>query len=454
MEKTQDLTNGDITSQLLAMAIPMIATSFIQTAYSLIDMIWIGRLGSSAVASVGTASFLINMSVAIFTIIATGTSIKISHRFGAKDYGPIKAYIVNGRIIALLIALVYAALMIVFKHEVIGFFKINDPLIQLHAEKYLVISMLATPFMFLNTLYTSTFNSFGNSKLSFKLNTVGLALNIILDPLFIFGVNGFMALGVSGAAYASIIGRIVVFILYVYQSRDMETFQNLRYKIDIERLKEVLKLGFPNMIQRVSFIAIAMMMARLISSFGATGIAVQKIGLQVESISYMTIGGLYGAVSIFIGQNFGVKNIARIRSGYKRALLISSAFGLTTTLLFIIFAKPIFMLFVSDKETIALGVNYLQIIGLSQMFMCIEIVTMASFNGVGKTYIPAAVSLTFTSLRIPIAYILSKQLMMGLNGVWWSISATSMIKGLLLVTLFLIFLYKKNNMFESEGANA
>lgn len=452
--KTRDLTKGNITSQLIAMAIPLIATSFIQTTYSLIDMVWIGRLGSNAVVAVGTASFIINMAIALSTIVVTGTAIKIAHKFGAKEYDEIKEYIVNAFIVILFLAFLYASLVIHFKHEIIGFFNINDQWISLHSKKYLVISMLGIPIMYMNQLYTSTLNSFANSKLSFKLNSVGLLVNVILDPLLIFGVGGYLKFGVEGAAYASVIGRSIVLLLYIMHSRGVVDIHEIKFKLNKNKLKEVFKLGLPNMIQRVSFIAIGIIMARLIADFGATGIAVQKIGVQVESISYMTIGGLNGAVSVFIGQNFGVKNMKRIASGYKKALLISLAFGLFTTTILTVFSKDIFALFVSDSLTIDMGAKYLKIIGLSQMFMCIEIVSMAAFNGIGKTHVPAIVSLTFTSLRIPFAYILSRNLMMGVDGVWWSISATSMIKGIILVTLFSTFLYRQLSKLEGVVSNA
>ncbi len=475
MSQTRNVTQGSITSHLLHMAIPLIATSFIQTTYNLIDMIWIGRLGSHAVAAVGTAGFLINMSMALAMIIVTGTGIKVSHYFGAGAHNKIKQCITNGYIMALFIGVVYGATVIIAKKQIIGFFQLDDPWIITKAENYLVISMVATPIIYLNLLYTSIFNSFGNSRLSFKMNSAGLLVNMVLDPLLIFGIGGvakggdlalhganvvegvvaggdiIQGFGVEGAAYASVIGRMVVLGLFVLQSQRLADFHKLPKRLDTTALKSTLKLGLPHMVQRVSFIGVSMIIARLIAQFGATGIAVQKIGIQIEAITYMTIGGLHGAVSVFIGQNYGVQDLCRIREGYKKALTISFLFGIITTAILVLVPEPIFHIFVDEPETIAMGVAYLRIIGLSQIFMCIEIVTMASFNGLGKTYVPMGVSFVFTGLRIPMAYGLALGLSLGLNGVWWSISVTSMIKGVLLVSLFFITIYGKKRLF---GGNA
>ncbi len=443
MKQTHDFTKGKVAGPLLKMAVPLIATNFIQTAYNITDMIWVGKLGSGAVVSVGTAGFAVNMATALFTLVATGTGIKLAHSIGAKDHGALKQYIVNSYLMAAVLAVLYAGGVFIFQDALLSFFNLGDPTIVAHAKDYLVISMVSVPFMFFNMLYASILNSYGNSKRSFQLNTFGLLANMVLDPLLIFGLGGVLQLGVAGAAWASLIGRLIVFSLSLYDSRRVLRDQARDIKLDNSKIREVMVMGLPFTLQRVAFTGIGIYMAKLIADFGAVGIAVQKIGLQVEAISYMTIGGLYGAVSVFIGQNYGAKQIKRIGIGYRVGLAFSIVFGLFTTGVFLAFARPIFSIFVADQATIAMGVQYLTIIGLSQVFMCMEIVGMASFNGMGKTYVPAAVSLTFTTLRIPLALYLAHKVNLGLDGVWWSISGTSMVKGSVLTLFFVAYLIWK-----------
>ncbi|WP_242947321.1 MATE family efflux transporter, partial [Clostridium haemolyticum] len=151
--------------------------------------------------------------------------------------------------------------------------------------------------------------------------------------------------------------------------------------------------------------------------WGNVAIAVQKVGSQIESISWMTAGGFQTAISTFVGQNYGAKKWDRIIDGYKAAVIIVGTIGVFATCLLIFGAEPIFSFFIPEKSTIPYGVDYLKILGISQFFMCMEIATAGAFNGMGKTVPPAIVGIVFTGLRIPSALMVSKYL--GLNGVWW-----------------------------------
>lgn len=443
MTKSTDLTRGSITSKLLKLTLPLVASNFIQTAYSFIDMIWIGKLGNESVVAIGTASFFINMAFALFAIVVTGTGIKISNSFGAKDYNKVEQYTVNGYILSFLLAIIYSVTIILFRDQIIGFFNIEEEIIRTAASKYLLISMLGTIFMFFNSIFSSILTSLGNSKLSFKINSVGFIINVLLDPVLIFGIGGYLKLGINGAAIATIISRIVVFIISIYSGKRLLKSRKISLNINWSLAKEVIILGFPFAVQRVIFTLLGIVIARIITKWGSDGIAVQKIGLQIEALSYMTIGGLYGAVIAFIGQNYGAKNNRRIKKVYNTAITISSMFGLFITMIFLIFPREIFGIFLDDPTVISKGVDYLRIIGLSQIFMSVEIVGMASFNGVGRTRIPATVSLIFTSARIPLIFLLTSWFHLGLNGVWWAISITSIVKGLVLISWFRLHINKK-----------
>lgn len=439
MKKLNNLTEGNISKLLLGLAIPIMGSSFLQMAYGLVDMFWIGRIGSSAVAAIGTASFFLNLGEAINSIVVMGGGIKVSHSVGSKNYADSDEYISNSFILNILIAFIYILILILFKDSLIDFFNLNNILVEKEAKIYLIIVGIGLLFKFNNLLYVRILNSFGESKLPFKINSVGVILNILLDPLLIFGLN----LGVAGAAIATIFSQAVNTYLFMRASRK---YFVIDLKINFNKILTILSMGIPLGIQRILFTGFGIVIGKIISLFGPDAIAAQKIGLQIEAISYMTVGGLYGATASFIGQNFGANKPSRIVSGYKISLLIALSIGIFTTIIFTCFPKFLMEIFVKDEKTISSGIGYLRIVGISQIFMCIEIVTNGSFNGLGQPKIPSIVSVIFTSLRIPLAYYLIKDF--GIDGVWISISSTSIIKGIITPTLFYLQLKKFKNYQE------
>jgi len=431
MRKNNNLTEGNIQKMLVALAIPIMGSAFLQMAYGLVDMIWIGRLGSSAVAGIGTASFFINMGFAVNSMIVTGAGIKIAHAIGAKEDQLTRDYIRNAFILNAIVSAVYISALLFFRKDLIGFFKLNDPAVESMAETYMVIVGVSLIFKFTNFVYVRILNSFGESKLPFKINSAGVILNIVLDPILIFGLD----MGVGGAALATFISQALVTFLFMRHSKAFFILKK-HFSYSIEAIKSILTLGLPLGIQRVLFTGFGIVIARIIASWGPDAIAAQKIGLQIESISYMTVGGLYGAVSSFIGQNYGAQLKGRLVEGYRTAFKLSIGVGIITTILFVVFPEFLIRIFVDDSGTIEAGVGYIRIVGFSQLFMCVEIITNGSFSGIGKPKIPSTISIIFTGARIPIALFLSQEHLFGLNGVWMSISITSILKGILSPLLF------------------
>jgi Na+-driven multidrug efflux pump len=167
---------------------------------------------------------------------------------------------------------------------------------------------------------------------------------------------------------------------------------------------------------------------------------VQSVGAQIESISWTTAGGFQTALSAFVGQNFGAKKWDRIYKGYFTSLGVIAIIGTITSCLLIFLPGPIFSIFIREQNVIKDGIVYLRILGVSQLFMCIEITTAGAFNGVGKTIPPSIVGIVLNAMRIPGALLLSA--LIGLNGVWWSISLSSVLKGIILTSWFILFLVR------------
>ena len=452
MNNKNDLTKDRIFTSILFLALPIMGTSFVQMAYNLIDMIWIGKLGSSATAAVGTAGFYMWFSMGIIFLCRIGAEVLVAQSVGRKDLKATKETVQNVLQMALVFSLIFMAIVLIFKHQLIAFFDIKETNVVDMAVSYLSIVAFGFVFTFLNPIFTAIFNGYGKSGVPFAINTIGLIFNIIFDPLLIFGIGPFPALGVKGAAIATVIAQMIVtfvFIFYIRRNKDVHMFDGLHIfnRPNEKRIFSILKIGLPAGIQSMLFTIFAMVIARIIADWGAVAIAVQKVGSQIESVSWMTASGFSTATSTFVGQNYGAGKYDRIKYGYRISLIIMAIIGIITTFGLIFFAEPLFKIFINEEVALREGVIYLKILGISQFFMCLEIVTNGAFNGLGKTMYPALNSTFFNFLRIPMALYLS-QTIFSLQGVWWSISISSILKGIVIVSLFVWTLYKVKKEME------
>lgn len=438
-----NLTEGKILKKLIILALPIMGTSFIQMAYNLTDMLWVGALGSRAVTAVGTAGFFTWFAFAFITIPQIGAAVGIAQSVGKKDTEETKSYIRHSVQLDVILALLYGFTIFIFRRQFIGFFNLKSADIINNASSFLGIISLGMVFFFLSPVLTAIFNGHGDSRTPFIISTIGLIINIVLDPLLILGIGPFPRLGVSGAAIATIFAQFFTATTYIFVIRKRTNyFKGIHFlqKPDWKHMSRIVRFGLPVSLQSGAFTLIAMIIARILSNWGPTPIAVQSVGSQIESISWMTAGGFQTALAAFVGQNFGAKKWDRIYKGYFTAIGIISVIGLITSSLLIFLPGPIFSIFIREKNVVKEGITYLRILGVSQFFMCIEITTAGAFNGLGRTVPPSLNGIVFNTLRIPGAILLSAVL--GLSGVWWSISLSSVMKGIILTSWFIIFLNK------------
>ena len=215
MSKQIDLTEGNIVEKLVKLSLPIMGTAFIQIAYSLIDMIWVGKIGSKSVAAVGTAGFYPWLAMAFIMISRVGGEIKVSQSVGEKNEKDTKYYIKSAIEINMILSFLYSLTLIFFRGPLVAFFKLGDIDVISMSKQYLLIIGFGMMFYFINPVFTSIFVGLGNSKSPFKINTIGLVTNIILDPILIFGSRSISNNGCLGAALATIISHIVVFLCFV-----------------------------------------------------------------------------------------------------------------------------------------------------------------------------------------------------------------------------------------------
>lgn len=446
MKRNVDLLHGPILPSLTRLAVPIMATSLVQMAYNLTDMAWIGRLGSGAVTAVGTAGLYIWLFQGVITLAKIGGQAKIAQNLGAGNEKEAGEYAKGALQAAFLLAFLCGVVSLLFAGPLIAFFGLQNGGIVKEAEVYLRITGGAVVCSFLNAVLTGILTACGDSKTPFKANVVGLIANIILDPVLIFGVGPFPVMGVAGAAVATVLAQLVVTVLFVLAVKDdtviFDKFK-LFSKTSLRHFKGIVQIGFPAAVQQMIMAVISMVLTRLVAGWGDTAVAVQRVGSQIESISWMTAEGFGAAINAYTGQNYGAGKFKRVRDGYIASVKVMSIWGIFTTAVLMLLSVPIFSVFISEPEVLQGGSEYLKIIGVSQLFMCIEILTIGAFSGLGKTMVPSIISVVLTVLRIPMAVLFSATVL-GLNGIWWALTVSSIMKGTVFLVFYLFVLKKLN----------
>ena len=435
-----NLTKGPILKTLTKLAIPIMASYFIGTLYNITDMAWIGQLGSKAVAGVGVGGMFTWLSQGLSSIARMGGQVQVAQCIGRGDREKAHGYAQVAIQLAFYMGLIFALISLIFVHQMVGFFNLTDPEAYSAAVSYTRIACGLIVFSFLTVTLTGLYTAQGDSQTPFWANLIGLATNMILDPILILGPGPFPKLGVIGAAIATVTAQFIVMgimVLGVMRQKKENVLKGIRLAAVIpgSYLKGICQIGIPSGIQDMTYCFISMILTRMVSGFGAEAIATQRVGGQIESISWHTADGFAAALNAFTAQNYGAGKMDRVKKGYRASLLTVGVWGLLVTAIFVFAPNTIARIFFHEPKAIAIAVSYLIIIGLSEAFLCVEITTIGAISGLGKTHLCSIISILFTSMRIPLAIVLGNT-SLGLDGIWWALSSTTMIKGIIFTGTF------------------
>ena len=270
-------------------------------------------------------------------------------------------------------------------------------------------------------------------------NCTGLAVNMALDPVLIFGMGPFPRMEAAGAAAATVTAQMIVTLVLAGRAfQDKVLFDRicLWKKTSLSYFRDIFKLGVPSALQSMFYSGISMVLTKMVASWGDAAIAVQRVGGQVECISWMTAEGFGSAMNAFTGQNFGARFYDRVKKSYLLAMVVIGLWGTFTSCVLIFGAEFIFTIFIQEPQVLPLGISYLVILGIGQMPMCLELLTVGALQGLGKTLPSSVITIALTAARIPLALILTRT-GLGLNGIWWALTLTSMAKGCMFVGYYL-----------------
>ena len=423
-----NLTEGSIIKKLLLVAVPIMGTQLMQMAYNLVDMYFLGRIGADAVAASGTAGMYMWLSMGPMMVSRTGAEVSVAQSFGRRDIHEAKSIAQNALALALALGLCYAFITIMFREQLVGFFGIQEKNVVSYTEQYLMIVSNAIPLTYLTAVWSGLFNASGNSRTPFYCSASGLALNIMLDPLFIFHFK----MGIAGAAWATVISQTVVCvaIFLCFRKSKMRPFDNFSFKIKLkyQKIKQIVKIGFPVGVESLLFTFLTMLINRILAGYGSDALALMRVGSQIESLSWLIGGGFSVALMAFVAQNVGAKKPERIRKCLKIGLMLMLIWETIVTIALFVWGKDLFYIFLPDPTLQETAKNVMRIIAVCQLFMALETVYGAVFKGTGNTAKVAVASAVPNVLRVGIAYLLAST-SLGVYGVFWAATIGASLRG-------------------------
>ncbi len=437
------LTEGRIKSSLLRLAWPLIAGAFLHNLFNLVDLFFIGRLGSIALAALSVAGVILAVILMVALGISTGATALIAHYIGKREYQKADNVLIQ----AIFLSVVCGAIMLVaglFWVEPLLLLMGSTPEIIPHAAQYLKITFFFSFFIFLFFAFNNSLRGSGDTVTPLKALILANILNIILDPLLIFGIGFFPRLEVAGSAVATVISRGVGLLFLVRHFAFGYSSLHLNRKtvnINIPILIRMIKIGFFSSLEVLTRQISYLFLIRIISLFGTAALA--AYGVVVRLKFFIIIFGISMGIAagILIGQSMGSNQPKRAyRCGWQ-AVRYYQMLVVPMALLFFIFAPQITSIFTSDLEVIGLATVFLRYISISMPFLTPALILGKGITGAGDTAAPAALTGIYQLFwKVPVAYILAVTFSLEVIGVYLAIASADFLHG---VTMGFYFL-KKN----------
>ena len=432
MQKKIDLINGPILSSLTKLALPIMATSLIQMAYNMIDMIWIGRLGSSAVASVGAAGMYMWLSNGLVTLARMGGQVHVGHAVGAGRTDFAGRYAATTFQMTLLLGVLYGLVCTIFSKPLIAFFHLTSRSVINDAVSYLMITCGLVIFSFLNQIFTGLFTAIGNSHPAFLSTSVGLVINIILDPLIIFGIGPIPRLGIEGAALATGSGQVTPVVIYwiIYKIRPISV------KIRLDYLKEgknlggrLYAIGVPAILNLALPSLLISALNGILAVYSQSYVVVLGIYYKLQTFLYLPANGIVQGMRPLIGYNYGAREHARVKKLYELTLFMSIAIMALGTVICLLASGQLIGLITSNPDTIAAGAKALRIICIGFVVSAVSTTSSGALEGLGKGVPSLVISLCrYVVFIMPLAAVLCGRL--GPDGVWHAFWITEVLAAL------------------------
>ena len=392
----KDLTQGSVTKHLLHMSAFMAVSMVVQTLYLLADLYWVGHLGKEAIAAVGVAGNMTMIVLALTQMLGVGTTTLISHAAGQKDQPRAELVFNQSFLMSILVALALGVLGFLLMNPYCNSLSADLETAKL-AKSYLLWFIPALMLQFPLVALGSALRATGIIKPTVGLQVLSVVLNIILAPLFIFGIGPWPKLGVTGAALATFISILIADVLMLLYFEKKYHYLRFRFPLFRPQTKiwsKMLGIGVPAGAEFVLLFVYIVIVYGIIRGFGPAAQAGFGVGARVMQALFLPVVALSFAVAPVVGQNFGGRRADRVRHSVYSGIGIASAMMLILTLVVWIAPATLIRVFSKDPNVIAFGSDYLRIVSFNFVAAGVVFTTSSVFQGIGNTWPPLLSSMT------------------------------------------------------------
>lgn len=434
-----DFTTGSIWRAILILSIPMVLEMMMESVFAVADIFFVSKLGAEAVATVGITESLMTILYAIAIGLSMGTTAIVSRRIGEGKPKEASVAAVQSIFVGIAISVPVALAGFFLSDDLLALMGASDVIIE-EMYSYTMIMLCGNLVIMLLFIINAVFRGAGDAAISMRVLWFANLLNIVLDPILIFGWGPFPEMGIAGAAVATTTARGlgVVYQFWMLFGRSGRIRVGIRdFRVETEVMKRLVRVSLGGIGQFLISTASWVAMVRIIAIFGSSALAGYTIAIRIILFSLLPSWGMSNAAATLVGQNLGAGKPERAEKSSWICGGVNTGFLIFIGISYYLFSDHLIQLFTSNPEVIAVGEKCLRIIAIGYLFYGMGMVMVQAFNGAGDTITPTWLNfICFWLIQIPLAWLLATSFGLESDGVFWAIVFAESVFGVLAVTIF------------------
>lgn len=440
----KDMTKGSISWNIISLALPMMLAFLLHTGFNIVDTIFVGRISALALAAISITFPVIFLIIALASGVGIGVTSLIARLLGSKRKEEANNAAEHALLLAVILGIIFTIAGLTLSKPLFILIGATEEMMPL-ILKYVYIIFGGSFFMFFAFMANSILRGEGDMKTPMKIMMLSTVINIILDPLLIFGIGFFPKMGIGGAALATVIARSIAAFYamgYLLKGNAHIKLDFKHFKFRFKIIKDILSVGVPASLSQTVMSLGMFFMMKIVSLFGPFAIAAYGLASRLDMIALLPAIGISTAVITIVGQNVGAKNFKRAEKTTWTATLMAIIFMEVIGIILFLFPEFWISMFNKNSEIIAYGSSYIRIVSLLYMLIGVGIIISSAFQGAGKGYPSLILSvLRLFILSVPLAYFLSK--IYGVVGIWLGIAVSIIVTAVVAAIWFKMGTWKK-----------